>query len=275
MADNDQENDEYKFVELDPLDNNAQNDVDTDYYAESKSDESTATVQHPEKTDIRRNALIAVGIILFIMVMYKLIGYLFFSETHETVVFEPTPPKINQVVAAKPVETIEPVIHQPIQKIQQMQNSINEAEQELAKKVSAIEVSQQNLRSELSTMSDQIGTINTNINNMNTQIANLNQMIGNLATQVANLAEVKTKVVSCSQPKKVAHLPHYAPPSIKYYIQAVIPGRAWLIGSNGSTITVREGTRVAGYGVVKLIDSLQGRILMSSGQVIKFSQEDS
>ncbi|HAF87135.1 MAG TPA: type IV secretion protein IcmG, partial [Legionellales bacterium] len=60
-----------------------------------------------------------------------------------------------------------------------------------------------------------------------------------------------------------------------YYIKAVIPGRAWLIAANGSTLTVSEGTNIKGYGMVKLIDSTQGRILTSSGRVIRFSQQDS
>ncbi|MBA3536672.1 MAG: type IV secretion protein IcmG, partial [Tatlockia sp.] len=64
-------------------------------------------------------------------------------------------------------------------------------------------------------------------------------------------------------------------PRLMYFIQAIIPGRAWLIATNGSTITVREGTRIAGWGVVKLIDPIQGRVLTSSGRIIRFSQRDS
>ena len=63
--------------------------------------------------------------------------------------------------------------------------------------------------------------------------------------------------------------------AVYYYIQAVIPGRAWLVSSQGLTITVREGTSVPGYGIVKLIDPNQGRILTSSGRTITFSQQDS
>ena len=62
---------------------------------------------------------------------------------------------------------------------------------------------------------------------------------------------------------------------MNYYVQAVIPGRAWLIATNGSTLTVRQGSSVRGYGVVQSIDAVQGRVNTSSGRVIRFSQDDS
>ena len=60
-----------------------------------------------------------------------------------------------------------------------------------------------------------------------------------------------------------------------YYIQAVIPGRAWLIATNGSTLTVREGSTIPGYGIVRKIDPNLGKVFMSTGKVIRFSQLDS
>jgi len=66
-----------------------------------------------------------------------------------------------------------------------------------------------------------------------------------------------------------------ATPPAQYFLQAIIPGRAWLISTNGDTVTVREGTRISSYGVVRFIDAKRGRVLTSSGQVIRFSQEDS
>ncbi|HAU2068045.1 TPA: type IV secretion protein IcmG, partial [Legionella pneumophila] len=146
----------------------------------------------------------------------------------------------------------------------------------LKKKVSAIEMSQQSLRSEVNALSEQINAVNNNIKNLNAQIVNLNQIIGNMSNQIARQSEVINVLMVRTTPKKVVKISRPAVAArVIYYIQAVIPGRAWLIGSNGSTLTVREGSKIPGYGIVKLIDSLQGRILTSSGQVIKFSQEDS
>ncbi|WP_199741625.1 type IVB secretion system protein IcmG/DotF [Legionella sp. km535] len=270
MAEHDQDNDEYRFAELDSFENESMGGAELG----QSGDLSSGKGQHSEQKNIKRNALIAVGLVIFAMVLYKFIGYMFFSGTSEPVANKAAVPTITEVATTQPAPTTT-ITPAPVQQIQQVKQIDSQAERELTNKVSALEASQQSLRSEVSALSDQIGAINNNINNLNSQIANLNQVMGTLSNQLAKQSEVIGVLIARSQPKKVKPVAHYVPQSIKYNIQAVIPGRAWLIGSNGSTITVREGTNIAGYGVVKLIDSLQGRVLTSSGQVIKFSQDDS
>lgn len=265
MAENDQ-NDEYRFVELDGLDNNLTDDADP-----NSGDSSYARQTESPKKDIKRNAIIAIALILFLMLMYKILGYLFFSKTEEVAV-EPVAQIPAQFVAQptqpQPViNTAPPVVTKPV---------ISVDNSELTKKVAAMELMQQNVRADLGTVGQQVSSVNSNIQNLNNQIAGLNQVINNLSTQLAKQSEEINVLMTRTQPKKVVH--HVSRPSappIHYYIQAVIPGRAWIIASNGSTLTVREGTKIAGYGIVKLIDPLDGRVVMSSGQVIRFSQEDS
>ena len=62
---------------------------------------------------------------------------------------------------------------------------------------------------------------------------------------------------------------------LRYAVKAVIPGRAWLLASNGSTLTVRRGTPIQGYGVVTGIDAVRGYVFTSYRKLIRFSQEDS
>jgi intracellular multiplication protein IcmG len=269
MADNDQNNDEYKFVELDGLDNETMGDP------EHGAGESSYAKSAHSQANIKKNALIAIGVIILIMVMYKLFGYLFSHKTESVAVkkntttitqvtTEPEPP--TTVVTSVPVQPVTQPVVQPI---------ITE-NTDLTKKVTAIEISQQNVRSEVSTVSQQVGVVNNNVTNLNNQIASLNQVINNLSSQLAKQSDEISVLMARTQPKKiVTHIIKTTTPPLIYYIQAVIPGRAWLIGTNGSTLTVREGTKIAGYGIVKLIDPLQGRVITSSGQVIRFSQEDS
>lgn len=269
MADNDQNNDEYKFVELDGPDNDTMGDGGSDSNTSAKSyNQNTAP-----KKDIKRNAIVAIVIIVFIMVMYKLIGYLFFASNDQQVAIKKTPTPITEVAPQPQPTEISPV---PVQSMQPMQPVIAVDTSDLTKKVAAIEIAQQNVRSEVSSVSQQVGTVNNNVNNLNTQINNLNQVITNLSNQLAKQSEEINTLMARSQPKRVMKpiVKVYTKPLI-YYIQAVIPGRAWLIATNGSTLTVREGSKINGYGVVQLIDSLQGRVITSSGQVIRFSQEDS
>lgn len=267
MAEHDQNNDEYKFAELDSYDMDQAGESDLESQASYQSGKEGLT----RKKDIKRNALIAIGVVIFIMVMYKIIGWMFFSDKSKQVTSQPAIPPVTQVATPQPVQTI------PTTPIQQVQpTTVVEDDSDLKKKVSAIEMSQQSLRSEVNALSEQINAVNNNIKNLNAQIVNLNQIIGNMSNQIARQSEVINVLMVRTTPKKVVKISRPAVAArVMYYIQAVIPGRAWLIGSNGSTLTVREGSKIPGYGIVKLIDSLQGRILTSSGQVIKFSQEDS
>lgn len=267
MAENDQNNDEYKFVELDNLDNDMMGDGEPDL------EKSASTFPHSDSShsNIKKNALIAIGVVVGLMVLYKLVGYMFSSKTdtvaatHQVIPIVQETPPVQTVVTPVPEQTA--VQPQPIE----TQNN-----SELSQKVSSIEVTQQSVRSEVGTVSQQVGVVNNNINNLNNQIASLNQTINALATQLAKQSEEINMLMVRTQPKRVVkHIIKTTIPRINYYIQAVIPGRAWIIGTNGSTLTVREGTKIAGYGIVRLIDPLEGRVVTSSGQVIRFSQEDS
>lgn len=269
MADNDQNNDEYKFAELDSMDNEAMGDEP------GLNNPSSAGARSSENKNVKRNALIVLGVIILAMATYKIVGWMYSgnsnvtaNQTTITPVAQITPQPVQTVITPTPTLTTDP---QPVQ-----QTVANTTDPDLKQKVSDIEASQQSVRAEVSSVGEQVGVVNNNINNLNTQIANLNQTIGNLSNQVAKQSEEINILMARSKPKPIKQIqPNIRAPRIIYYIQAVIPGRAWLIASNGSTLTVREGTRIAGYGSVKLIDSIQGRVLTSSGQVIRFSQEDS
>jgi intracellular multiplication protein IcmG len=269
MADNDQNNDEYKFAELDSLENESNDNPE--YGLESPPPKSQGVRSN---VNIKRNALIAVGIIVFVMLMYKFIGGMLSSKSPVL------PPDETPIAEAPPITTptpIEPQIaSEPIQ-LQPIQTQTQENNSALQQKVASIEVTQQSVQSEVSSVSQQVGNVNTNVNTLSSQINKLNQTISELSNQVAKQSAEINVLMDRTKPKPVKRvvLPRQVNEQIFYYINAVIPGRAWLIGTNGSTLTVREGSNIAGYGVVKLIDSMQGRVLTSSGRVIKFSQEDS
>jgi len=55
-----------------------------------------------------------------------------------------------------------------------------------------------------------------------------------------------------------------------YYIQAIIPGRAWLKNEDGQTITVTYGDAIAGLGKVNKIDAENGVVITSSGAKIMY-----
>ncbi|KTD53370.1 Component of the Dot/Icm secretion system [Legionella santicrucis] len=278
MADNDQ-NDEYKFAELDSLENES---IENPEYSPKSTAPMGQGGGEPRK-NIKRNALIAIGVVVFIMLMYKFIGGIFFGKSTKVPTDENITPTPVAEVTPSPQPQPLPQTEIPQEPIQQpqvqpvLQQPVVEVGKELKQKVASIEVTQQTVQSEVSSVNQQVGNVNNNVNALSAQITKLNQVISDLSNQVAKQSEEINVLMERTKPKLIKRIIHVQPsaPQIIYYINAVIPGRAWLIGANGSTLTVREGSKIEGYGVVKLIDSLQGRVLTSSGRVIRFSQDDS
>lgn len=275
MADNEY-NDEYQFSDLDTIGSDVLGDEEP--IASDEMGEAPAQ-KKPQGKNIKRNALIAVVIIVLAMLGYKFLGSFFTSKpsSEETTVPPITAATPQQIETTPPPATPQP---QPTAPVQTAPSPVAQApivdNSQITQKLSALEMGQQNVRAEVSSLNSQLNGLNSNLNQLSEKIANLNRMINLLVTkldqqsnQIALLTErTKPKPPPVRRMAKAASLPIY-------YIQAVIPGRAWLIAPNGSTLTVREGTQIAGYGVVKLIDPNQGRVLTSSGRVIRFSQQDS
>lgn len=272
MADDkDEYSDEYQFADLDVISPDAS---DEDAGSSEAAGAEKKQFDGGGRKDIRRNALIVVGIVIVIMLIYEFWGM--FSSKKTTDAETTTVPPIT---TATPQPTpIQPPVTAPVQPITPPPTAPVQAgpdNTQITQKLSALEISQQNLRSEVNALNDQLSGISSNVNELTTKIADLNQMLTNLAAKVDQQSNQIAILTTRTAPKPVPRIVHRGPPRPVFYIQAVIPGRAWLIATNGSTLTVREGSQIAGYGVVKLIDARQGRVITSSGQVIRFSQQDS
>lgn len=260
MAENDQDNEEYTFGEFDSMESGNMGG------SSSESPEGEPAGQpEGEPKNVKRNALIVVGIVIGIFILYKVAGAFFMGNK------EPVKPEIPPVVQTAPPPLPTEVTAPP-----PIQPAVAQPDNELKQKVSSIESNEQNIKTDVTSLKDQVNTVDTNISNLNAEISKLNQSVTDLTNQVAKQSTIITMLIEKAKAKH--RKPKFTLPPmavIRYNIQAVIPGRAWLIGSNGSTLTVREGTKIPNYGVVRLIDSIQGRVITSSGKVIKFSQADS
>ena len=266
MVDNDEYNDEYHFADLDEISPDSLNDED-----EAVTEDTPKKQSVKGSNDIRRNALIAVGAIVLAMLGYKFLGSFFSSKNQpaqQIATVSPAsvtpPPQSAPVQPQADMPPPQPVVVQP-----------NPDSSQIGQKLSVLEANQQSMRSEISSLNNQLGGINTNVNEVTQKIASLNQMLTELVSKIEQQSDVIARLTERARPKPVRRVVIRGPQQPSYYIKAVIPGRAWLIATNGSTLTVREGTPIPGYGVVRLIDPNQGRVLTSSGQVIKFSLQDS
>lgn len=262
MADNEQ-NEEYQFADLDSISPVTDEDELVKPEPIGRERASAASLSETFANPVRRNVAIVVGLIILLMILYKFFGS-WFSAAPVKTAQEPQPPIIAQPKIEPPPVTIQPVVTQPAP-----------ATEELNKKISVLEVAQEGIKSDLNSLNNQYGSLNGSLADMSNQIAQLNQQINQLNAMLEQQSEVIASLKVRQQRPVVRAAPRPSAPPVTYYIQAVIPGRAWLIASNGSTLTVREGSTILGYGQVKLIDANQGRVVMSSGKVIRFSQDDS
>lgn len=267
MAEND--NDEYQFTGLDDLTPGEDNSVENEKKDEGEGIEQKPYFSdQPSESNVKTRAIIVVSVFIALLVIYKFAGVFFGKKSEE---IQTTVPSIATNVVEEKKQPITPVIPvTPVQPVVTQQTSTTQ--QQIEQKISALQLVQGNMSNELGGVGTQLNGINNNLSNLSAQLTELQQTISNLndklQQQSQEIARLKMQGI-----KKV-HKPivRRGVKGVTYEVQAVIPGRAWLIGSNGTTITVSEGSRISGYGIVKLIDANQGRVVMSSGKVLRFSQ---
>lgn len=135
-------------------------------------------------------------------------------------------------------------------------------------RLSSLELTTQQKEDEINSMIINLSSIQRNLesfssklNDLNTQVDQLTHQVFQHQDQISELEKAKDQVNTNEE--------------ISYDIQAIIPGRAWLISSEGKVTTVREGSHLEEYGIVTAIDPNRGTIITSSGNIIEYSQEDS
>ncbi len=268
MADNDEVNDEYQFTELDPLSPNV---VEEEQGAPEAEDvPSKRRVLGENENNVKRNAIIAVIAFVALMLVYKFVGS-YLTGTKNAV------SDIKPVITVPSPVTIEPppVVESAPPAPPPPDLSTQEPNAEIKSNLSTLALGQENLNSQVATFSGHIDSLKSDVDTLTAKITELNRIIVSLSDKLDNQSQTIERLSAKPVAKVVRYPVRKAMRVMRYYIQAVIPGRAWLVAENGSTLTVREGSDIPGYGRVKLIDPNQGRVMTSSGQVIRFSQNDS
>lgn len=265
MVENNQDNDEYQFIDPDV--------ISPDALGGETLPESNTARQAPQRTgqkNVLRNALIVGLLAILAMLTYKFAGMFLSKKTQST----PVP-----AVVAAPKPQSQAVVEPTAPKEQEstaLDAALTEARL-FKQKITEMDLSQQDLRDDVTRLNNQLTGITTNINDLSSKMANLSQSLSSLSSML----EQQSKEIARLQTLQIIHkaprprVERVIIPRMQYFIQAIIPGRAWLIASNGSTMTVREGTKIPGYGMVIMIDAIQGLVKMSHGTVFKFSQDDS
>lgn len=175
----------------------------------------------------------------------------------------PTPiaqPQAFAPVSALPAKT--PALGAPAMSgVDSRLAAIEEGNAEAQAKIERANANMAELQNMIATMTSQMSTLNNAIQDLTAQVTQQQAQIQALMTGGGAAKRNKR----ARQQQRVARK--------QYYIQALIPGRAWLTSSDDRMITVREGDTVPGYGVVTAIDPAQSAVMTSSGEIIVFKGE--
>lgn len=121
--------------------------------------------------------------------------------------------------------------------------------QQLAEKLSEVSL-------QLSQLSQKVGTLHGEVGQIGQQVVEIGQQ------QTASSQEAESN--NQNQNEEVVRS------GGSYYVEAVVPGRAWLEAPDNQTVTVAVGDNLSGLGTVTNIDPYSGEVTTSSGQVITY-----
>lgn len=135
------------------------------------------------------------------------------------------------------------------------------------KQLVALTQQNQNTASQLDQISISLSSLNATMSNLTNAMANVEDNMRALSNRIAQIQQLQIRQET--QVQKELHNEQLQR-EVTYYIQALVPGRAWLQGSNGATLTVRRGDKVPNYGTIEKIDSKLGIVVTSSGKILRF-----
>lgn len=203
--------------------------------------------------------IVVIVILLVLFGIYKLI-------THKRSTPVAKPADITQLLAPKtvapvqgvaqlPVTTQAPAMSQEAMEIQKLQDMQKQMQDMLASQ------GKQQFQTQTSVMS-----VQASIDQINQQLQTITQSLSILNADYQLRMERAREAVLAKQ-RAEARLRKIK----RYFVDAVIPGRAWLKGADGSTLTVTVGDTLPGYGKVLSINPYSGQVVTSKG-VLPYGQ---
>lgn len=155
------------------------------------------------------------------------------------------------------------------------------------KQIADLQAQQKNLVDALNALnqqnqqaSDRMQNIERNIGSMENQVMQLNNALQTVITAVKRPPMLQRPMATTQVSDNTGYSATVTSPMpakaamtssrISYYVQAIIPGRAWLRDSENRMMTVSKGDMIPGLGAVTAIDPLQGTVSISNGAVIEY-----
>lgn len=178
-----------------------------------------------------------------------------------------SPDHTVKLVAAKPKTVAPVVVNTPTPNPQ------------LIGQLDSIKSHEINASQTVSALKNQLGDINDQLRASNAENMTLRNSVSQLAGEVKLLSHVVAnnahQLALAKQKKSTRKKPHYVAPKITYHVKAVVPGRAWIVGSNGLSYSVAVGDTLPQAGKIRAINADSGELTLSSGKHIGYGANDS
>lgn len=261
--------DQHEDIEYKLTDEDGSNDL----MHEEAEKVKTESPEEPviKKIDKRKWVVFIAGGALLLLIVLKLMTMFFSSSTQAQ-----KPLKQARVVVdiQKPEQSVLPTV--PVQSISPQAPSIaDNATTDNAMTDKMTQLQQQNtqltelLRQQAADNRERSVSLEQKIAGLESTLSDLQNTISDLSDQVKHnksLQEALLTYQKNSQAAKNSRLRQIK----QYFVQAVIPGRAWLHAADGTTMTVAVGDDIPGYGKVASIDAYSGAIMTNSGRQINY-----
>lgn len=242
MADKFNQEEEYQF-----------SDATEEVVTKTESLQEDYAMLEEDSNHVKRNIIILSIAAIFVVVAYNLLFSS--SSSNNTIVNEmkPVAPIVSntEVVVPETPQITTPAVDMDITSKAMENNS--EILFETTEKLSRLGV--------------MLESIEDTLKDLDSRIIDLQANQTKLQQKVAHASEVKNSTAMVKKAKPIL------PIGENYQVLAVIHGRAWIKERSGSTLTVKLGDSLPGYGRVKLIEPEQGVVVMSTGDVIKFDEQ--
>ncbi len=164
-------------------------------------------------------------------------------------------------------QAIQPLVQKPSKNLHQL-----EAPRLDSMVINQISKDRTQLNQALTELTSQVRVMKQTMRDLDTRLVDMNfgqqKLLERLQQQQALLKSLKPKAVVASHVGKKSSKPIY-------FIKAIMPGRAWLVNTSGTTLTVKVNDSVPGYGQVNQILPEKGIIELAQGGTIGFNPNDS
>ena len=110
------------------------------------------------------------------------------------------------------------------------------------------------------------------VSELNNRLASMEVAFHQLTKILQGMRQPAPAMVSAPAEVIIPEPVRSAAPHVRYTVQAIIPGRAWLKSESGDTVTVAEGDTLREYGRVTKIDPYDGVVDIDvGGKIVSLS----